>query len=168
MVIYDSLGPYQPISNTNPDGYNLCPYSYSEVIQDEYGQPKQHISNNEAEYESVIRGLKHIVEIEKQKRGREMQQLYVIVYSDSLLLVQHVNRQWKLNAHAAPHLLTLRTQVDKWMRQFGVVHVQYIPRKKNTEADALARKAIEQEKQRQRQLIEKQQQEQLALEWEWY
>ncbi|XP_073125199.1 uncharacterized protein [Henckelia pumila] len=86
-------------------------------------------SNNEADYEAVVAGM---------KQAREVGVSHVMIYSNSQLVVQQVKK-------------TLCTREEKLMKYLKVIEelgagfltwsIEQIPREENIEADALAKKA---------------------------
>ena len=102
------------------------------------GEPYEQIArylgtttNNIAEYTAAIIGLEHAV-----KAGARM----VRLFADSELMVKQINGQYKVKNEG---LKPLHTKVKGLIALIGSVEVQYIPRAKNKEADALANKAID-------------------------
>ncbi len=88
-------------------------------------------TNNIAEYNAAIIGFEHAV-----KRGATK----VRLFADSELLVKQVNGQYKVKNEG---LKPLHARIKELIAKIGVVEVQYIPRERNKEADALANKAID-------------------------
>ncbi|XP_063941355.1 uncharacterized protein LOC108201357 [Daucus carota subsp. sativus] len=84
-------------------------------------------TNNDAEYEALINGLSLAIEMKAKN---------LIVYSDSMLVVHHVNggflaRGWRTNLYI--------THTQELMKNFREVHLEKVPREKNEGADALAK-----------------------------
>jgi ribonuclease HI len=88
-------------------------------------------TNNVAEYQSLLLGL----ELAATLRPR-----HLTIRSDSELMVRQVAGQYRVKA---PHLKPLLAQARRLLAPFDSVEIQHIPREKNTEADALSRKALE-------------------------
>ncbi|XP_073119830.1 uncharacterized protein [Henckelia pumila] len=86
-------------------------------------------SNNEAEYEAVISGL---------KLAREAGARHVIVYSDSQLVVQQVQGTFSIREKRLQEYVGLIKQQGE---EFSSWIIEQIPRDHNAEADALARVA---------------------------
>lgn len=106
------------------------------ILQD--NQPIERIArylgkttNNIAEYTAAIIGLEFAV---KQGASR------VNLFADSELLVKQLNGQYKVKNEG---LKPLYGKAKELIAKIGSVTVQYIPREKNKEADALANKAID-------------------------
>jgi ribonuclease HI len=89
------------------------------------------VTNNVAEYTAAIIGLEHALAAGARK---------VSLFADSELLVKQLNGQYKVKNEG---LKPLHAKAKVLIAQIGTVAVQYIPREKNKEADALANKAID-------------------------
>ena len=89
-----------------------------------------HASNNEAEYEAVIAGL-------NLAHSLEVYQLEV--YSDSQLVVRQIEDTYEAKSETMGLYLQ---KVRDLLKKFRVVQVKYIPRAKNSRADALAKLAM--------------------------
>ena len=89
-------------------------------------------TNNEAEYEAVLRAL---------TLGLELGATHAHVYSDSRTVVGQVAWGWACNY---PHLRALRAKIFRLVRRYpeGVAFVN-IPRNENGDADKLAKEATE-------------------------
>jgi ribonuclease HI len=88
-------------------------------------------TNNIAEYTAAIIGLEQAVTLGA---------VSVKLLADSELLVKQVNGQYKVKNEG---LKPLHGKVKELIARIGSVEVQYIPRERNKEADALANKAID-------------------------
>lgn len=88
-------------------------------------------TNNTAEYAAVISAL---------KKARELGADTVECYMDSLLVVEQMNRRWKVKE---PHLQKLFVQTWNAAAQFKKVTFRHIRREKNKEADAEVNKALD-------------------------
>lgn len=87
-------------------------------------------TNNEAEYSALLLLLNAAAE-----RGVKR----LKVYGDSKLVVSQVSRQWKINL---PHLRVLAQEAWKLMEGMNV-ELEWIPRERNKQADALSNEAID-------------------------
>ena len=87
-------------------------------------------TNNEAEYISLIYGLGQAA-----KFGNEIR-----VFSDSELIVNQVNGEFKVKQ---THLKSLLEIVKQERAKFNEFKITHIPREENKEADELANKAID-------------------------
>ncbi len=106
------------------------------ILQD--GEPFEQIArylgtttNNVAEYTAAIIGLEHAVKVGARR---------VSLFADSELMVKQINGQYKVKNEG---LKPLHAKARDLIARIGSVEVQYIPREKNREADALANKAID-------------------------
>jgi ribonuclease HI len=88
-------------------------------------------TNNIAEYTAAIIALEHAAKVGARK---------VRLFADSELMVKQINGLYKVKNEG---LKPLHTKVKGLIARIGSVEVQYIPREKNKEADALANKAID-------------------------
>jgi ribonuclease HI len=88
------------------------------------------MSNNVAEYAGIIAVMTYLVD---QGIGK------AVIYGDSKLVVKQMNGRWKAKAGVyIPYYrkaLKLRTRLPN-------VQIEWIPRERNSEADALSRMAI--------------------------
>jgi ribonuclease HI len=104
----------------------------------QHGLPLEGISrylgtttNNIAEYTAAIIGLERAVQLGASK---------VRLCADSELMVKQLNGQYKVKNEG---LKPLHTRVKQLIARIGCVEIQYIPRERNKDADALANKAID-------------------------
>ena len=88
-------------------------------------------TNNVAEYMALILILDEV-------RAHEYRHL--VVYTDSKLMANQVTGGYKVKS---PGLKPLVARVKALFGEYRTVEVQYIPREKNTECDALANRAID-------------------------
>ncbi len=88
-------------------------------------------TNNIAEYTAAIIGLERAVQL-----GASI----VKLNADSELLVKQLNGLYKVKNEG---LKPLHARAKELIARIGSVEVQYIPRERNKEADALANKAID-------------------------
>jgi ribonuclease HI len=108
------------------------------VIKDEDGRVVDTLSrylgvatNNVAEYTALIEALALLARYPADE---------IRLYLDSQLVVRQVLGEYKIKQ---PHLLPLAQEARKRMARFQKIFLSYVPREKNTEADALANKAID-------------------------
>lgn len=87
-------------------------------------------TNNEAEYEALILGLKNALSLRVQE---------IKIYMDSELLVRQLNGLYRVKN---PRLAVLFHQVQDLLRNFSKYDIIHIFREKNREADAMANEAI--------------------------
>jgi ribonuclease HI len=93
-------------------------------------------TNNVAEYAAVVSALKDAAE-----RGCDR----VIVRSDSQLLCRQLNGQYRVKSD---NLRPLYEEIKDLLRRFEAFRIEHVPREENTEADRLANRAIDAEKER--------------------
>ncbi|XP_073138018.1 uncharacterized protein [Henckelia pumila] len=86
-------------------------------------------SNNEAEYEAVIAGM---------QRARDVGVSHIIIYSDSQLVVQQVN---KIFCTRDEKLIKYCKMIEELGASFNTWSIEQIPREENREADALDKRA---------------------------
>jgi len=90
-------------------------------------------TNNEAEYYALIRGLQTAIEMKLDE---------VSIFSDSKLVVEQVNGNWKVRE---PRLIILYQGAKRLMEllfeSISSCTLAYIPRRKNAAADILAQNA---------------------------
>jgi ribonuclease HI len=108
------------------------------VIKDENGAvlEKQSLflgeaTNNTAEYRALLLAL---------RRARELGATSLQVFSDSELLVQQINGRYRVRV---AHLQALCQEAIRLMKDVGSVNVSHIPREKNSDADEMANRAID-------------------------
>ena len=88
-------------------------------------------TNNQAEYAAILEGLKAALE-------RKITDL--TCYLDSELIVKQLNRKYKVkNANLKP----LFQKVTELARKFKHIEFKHIVREKNTDADLLVNKALD-------------------------
>jgi ribonuclease H / adenosylcobalamin/alpha-ribazole phosphatase len=97
----------------------------------ERGEPIGVATNNVAEYQGLIAGLRAAAEIGATA---------VDVRMDSKLVVEQMCGRWQIKN---PGLRPLAAQAAKLVREFDTVSFGWIPREKNKRADALANQAMD-------------------------
>jgi broad specificity phosphatase PhoE/ribonuclease HI len=118
---------------------NPGPAGYGAVVLDagtgtvlvERGEPIGVATNNVAEYQGLIAGLRAAAEIGATA---------VDVRMDSKLVVEQMCGRWQIKN---PGLRPLAAQAAKLVREFDTVSFGWIPREKNKRADALANQAMD-------------------------
>lgn len=119
---------------------------YIETLGKKYGEYIGTKTNNEAEYEALIAGLKKI----KALIGKEKSKKSTIeCYLDSELVVNQLNHKYKLSEK---HIQQLFLTVWNLMLDFGNVKFYHIMREKNKVADSLVNMALD-EKEKQKSLL---------------
>lgn len=89
------------------------------------------MTNNEAEYHALLHGLKAA----KEKGVKRLK-----VLMDSKLVVKQCQRVWHISS---ANLVPLNAQAMREIGAFEEVEMQHIPREGNSEADALANRAMD-------------------------
>jgi ribonuclease HI len=117
---------------------NPGPAAIGATIKDAKGNLMDSISrriglttNNQAEYRSIIAALEKTINLGAR---------YVVLYSDSELVVNQLNGRYKVKKVA------LRPLYQKIIQLIGALEsfkISYVPREQNAEADTLANKALD-------------------------
>jgi ribonuclease HI len=125
----------------NADGAargNPGPAAIGAIIKDETGNTAGRISrpigittNNQAEYRAIIAALEKAISLGARQ---------VMVKSDSELVVNQINGRYKIKNTA---LWPLYLKVVELIGKLESFSITGIPREKNTEADALANRALD-------------------------
>ena len=89
-----------------------------------------YVSNNVAEYQALIKGL--ILAIDHNVD-------FLVVYSDSKLIVNQMNGRWKVKHK---DMKKLHDRAAALARNLKGVEYKWIPREQNTEADELSKIAV--------------------------
>ena len=114
--------------------------AFIESFNEEYDQYLGVATSNEAEYQAVILGLSKL----KQLVGKsKTKQTSVVVYMDSQLAVQQLNRQYKLKSEK---IIPLFIQVHNLCVEYQSVEFVHIPREKNKKADAIVNRCLDNNK----------------------
>jgi ribonuclease HI len=87
-------------------------------------------TNNQAEYKAVIAALEEATRLGAGE---------VDIKSDSQLVVNQINGEWRVKKAALKPLYQKVKQLQRRLRRFTIT---YIPREQNAEADNLANKAL--------------------------
>lgn len=121
--------------NPGPAGIGVVIERSGKVVK-EIAESLPPMTNNQAEYRALIRGLEEAIKISRGKGIR------VRVYLDSELLVEQLNLRYKVkNKDLQPLFWQVREQVSKLG---GRVVFSHVPRGKNKRADQLVNRAIDQ------------------------
>lgn len=106
------------LMNEKGDEYSLCAYL-------------GHKTNNQAEYEALLLGLKEL-----KRRGAKK----VEIRADSELLVRQLNGEYKVKNAGLQNLFF---KAKELLGAFESVTIRHVPREENREADRLANEAID-------------------------
>jgi ribonuclease HI len=85
------------------------------------------VSNNEAEYEALLHGLRLAISLGIKR---------LLVYGDSLLVVQQVNKEWDYNKETMDAYVQ---EVRKLENKFSGLEVHHVVRQHNIGADTLSK-----------------------------
>ena len=119
---------------------NPGPAGYGAVVRDartgevlaEVSEPIGRATNNVAEYSGLLAGLRAAA---KLAPGADTE-----VKMDSRLVVEQMSGRWKIKH---PDLRSLAEQAGQAARALGRVTYTWVPRERNTHADRLANKAMD-------------------------
>ena len=119
--------------NPGPSAVGYALYRPDGTAAAELGGVIGETTNNVAEYEALIAGLEHALDL-----GADALEVRL----DSLLLVKQVGGEYRVKA---AHLKPLHRRVIGLLSRFEEAEVVHIPREENTVADALANEALDEE-----------------------
>ena len=105
----------------------------------EYGESIGVTTNNVAEYQAVIFGLKKMKQLVGNTDAGKSQ---LVFYLDSELLVKQFNYQYKVKESSMKKLFM---EVHNLRLDFGRVEFKHVLRGKNTEADKLVNQVVDRE-----------------------
>lgn len=94
-------------------------------------KPLGHGTNNRAEYEAAIAGLALAI---------SMGATGATLHGDSQVILRQLAGEYKVSA---PALRPLHAQAKALMAELGHVRLEWVPRERNQEADALSKAAAE-------------------------
>lgn len=100
-------------------------------ILEEYGEYLGKTTNNVAEYSALISAL---------STAKNIGATEVSCYLDSKLVVEQLNRNWKVKQ---PHIQSLFVKAWNILQNFSSYSLSYIPREKNKESDAWVNKILD-------------------------
>ena len=112
---------------------------YFESLHKQFGHYIGEKTNNEAEYEAVIFGLKKIKHLLSRERAREIE---VVCFLDSEFAAKQLNHEYKVKEK---NIQNLFLEVWNLTIDFKSVEFHHIPREKNKIADKLVNQALDQE-----------------------
>ena len=98
------------------------------------------LTNNEAEYQALIFALKKVKALFGKKLATTTD---LEIRSDSELLVKQIKGEYKISE---PKIQTLFLEAWNLKVDFKKIKFTYIPREKNSEADALVNEALDSER----------------------
>ena len=85
------------------------------------------VSNNEAEYEALLYGLRLAVSLGIKR---------LLIYGDSLLVVQQVNKEWDVNKDTMDAYVA---EIRKLENKFSGLEIHHVDRNNNVGADVLSK-----------------------------
>jgi ribonuclease HI len=116
--------------NPGPGSYGFVVFSDGEIV-DQQGARLGTVTNNVAEYQGLVSGLKRCLELGAAE---------ITVKSDSELLVRQLNGQYKVKA---PQLKILFDEAKGLLHRFKKTSISHVRREENSLADALANEALD-------------------------
>ena len=85
------------------------------------------VSNNEAEYEALLHGLRLAVSLGIKR---------LLIYGDSLLIIQQVNKEWNINKDTTDAYVE---EIRKLENKFSGLEIHHVDRNNNVGADVLSK-----------------------------
>jgi ribonuclease HI len=85
------------------------------------------VSNNEAEYEALLHGLRLTISLGIKR---------LLVYGDSLLMFQQVNKEWDINKDTMDAYVM---EIRKLEKKFSGLEIHYVVHDNNVGADMLSK-----------------------------
>jgi ribonuclease HI len=117
--------------NPGPAGIGVLLMDADGTVVGEIAEGIGYNTNNFAEYQAVIEGLKLALE-----QGFDE----IDVFVDSQLVVNQLNGDWKIKHE---RLRSLAVEARRLMNRFRDATLQHIPREQNAEADRLANQGMD-------------------------
>ncbi len=124
--------------NPGPAAIGVVFLNSKRQVLKEYNCYKGEKTNNEAEYEAIIWGLKKFKALWGKKKAKEAE---IEVNTDSELIAEQMNGRYKIESEK---LQKLFLKLWNLRLDFGAVEIKHIPREKNKRADELANEALDQ------------------------
>jgi len=118
--------------NPGPAATGIVITDHTDTVVASYGEYLGEQTNNYAEYCALISGL---------TKAQELGATEVSCFLDSKLVVEQLNRKWKVKE---PSLQKLFITAWNILQQFKTYKIAYIPREKNKAADAEVNKVLDQ------------------------
>jgi len=117
--------------NPGPAGLGAVIYDDKKHVLAELYKYLGETTNNQAEYRAVLTAIKKA----KELKGQELE-----FYLDSELIVKQMSGEYRVKNK---DLLPIFMEIRKYILEFKSVHFSHVPREQNTEADALANRAMD-------------------------
>lgn len=121
--------------NPGPASYGFTISNKNGKLLHEGGEYIGKTTNNVAEYTAVIEALKLV----KEKYTKDLP-VEIDLFADSKLLAEQLSGRYKIKH---PNLRSLFDQIKILEMEIGHISYTHVPRGKNTEADRLANKALD-------------------------
>lgn len=116
--------------NPGPMGYGFVLKNLDGPAIEDYGHLGNG-TNNKAEYQALLHGLKRAIEEDVSK---------LIVKGDSEVIIRQVSGEYSVDDEG---LQPLHAEVKELERKFSSIRAEHIPREKNGRADELADRAFD-------------------------
>ncbi|MFV0557618.1 MAG: ribonuclease HI family protein [Enterococcus sp.] len=116
--------------NPGPSGGGFTLVTNQQQIQKHFPLPE--LSNHQAEFLALITLLDYLIE-------QHLTNETVMVYSDSKVLIQAIDKNYTNNPDFITYLATIKEQIFA----FSLIIFQWIPEKQNKGADHLARQGLQ-------------------------
>ncbi|HYE22348.1 MAG TPA: ribonuclease HI family protein [Verrucomicrobiae bacterium] len=117
--------------NPGPAAIGVVVYNDKNEVVNKFGEYIGITTNNQAEYQALIRGLTNVLELNGQ---------IVSCFLDSELVVKQLHGKYKVRE---PGLQPLVTEIFKLTKNFADVEFTHVPREKNKLADKLVNDALD-------------------------
>lgn len=132
IIIYTDGGSR---GNPGPAGIGV----WIETLDKKYGECIGIKTNNDAEYEALIFGLKKVKALLGKAKAKQFK---IECYLDSELVVKQLSHQYKIKEERIQGYF-----IEIWnlMLDFGGVDFTHVPREKNTIADEMVNEALDNE-----------------------
>jgi ribonuclease HI len=110
---------------------------YPQTVHSEYGLAAEpftdYATNNVAEYTGIIKALEWLLQRRKQM-GNYVPTESIIIKGDSQLVIYQIKGKYKVKA---VKIIPLYQQVINLISKFNDIHIEWVPRDENSEADKL-------------------------------
>ena len=119
--------------NPGPSGAGACIMDQNKVVISEISEYLGVRTNNYAEYKSLYFALSKALELGINQKKIE-------VFMDSKLVVEQVNKRWKVKNNV---LKIIYLEIMELLKFFSDISISHVLRNLNTIADSLANKAMD-------------------------
>jgi ribonuclease HI len=104
--------------NPGPGYGSFAIFHSDELVLQEQIELGEWVTNNEAEYRTLVKALERLLTIV----GNRRKETRITIFGDSQLVVNQVNGHWKIKKS---ELFALRNQVVELLNQFGKTEVKW-------------------------------------------